>query len=115
MLEEVLRQIGELADAIEENFWTSNFFEPARGILNEKGPAAQLSFHLPAVYKDQARTLLNAVYKAWVFGGMGSWNDSPPYSAHLHDREQEYNLLSARLYEALVQCARGAVNSVVLL
>ncbi|KWX77466.1 hypothetical protein AML91_07880 [Paenibacillus jilunlii] len=84
-------------------------------MLKGKAPAAQLPFHLPAVYKDQARSLLNAVYKSWVFGGMGSWNDSPPYSAYSHQREQEYNILSARLYETLVQCARGAVNSVVLL
>ncbi|WP_233183033.1 hypothetical protein [Paenibacillus sonchi] len=114
-LEEVLREMGDLADGIGEQFWTNNFFEPARVILKGKAPAAQPPFHLPAVYKDQARFLLNAVYKAWVFGGMGSWNDNPPYSAYLHEREQDYTLLSARLYETLVQCARGAVNSVVLL
>ncbi|WP_025704156.1 hypothetical protein [Paenibacillus graminis] len=114
-LEEVLCAIWDLADGIGESFWTNNFFKPARDILNEQAPAAQMPFHLPAVYKDQARTLLNAVYKAWVFGGMGSWNDSPPYSAYVHGREQEFNILSARLYETLVQCARGSVNSVVLL
>lgn len=114
-LEAVLWQIGDLANAIEESFWTDHFFEPAKSVLNGTGTAAQLSFYLPDIYKDQARTLLNAVYKAWVFGGMGSWNDSPPYSAYQHDREQEFNTLSARLYETLVQCARGAVNSVVLL
>ncbi|OKP86116.1 hypothetical protein A3842_06865 [Paenibacillus sp. P3E] len=114
-LDVALRQIGDLAYTIEESFWSDHFFEPAKSVLNGTGIAAQLSFHLPDIYKDQARTLLNAVYKAWVFGGMGSWNDSPPYSAYQHDREQEFNTISARLYETLVQCARGAVNSVVLL
>ncbi|WP_211296440.1 hypothetical protein [Paenibacillus donghaensis] len=114
-LEEVLSQIAELAVEIGEAFWSSSFFEPAIGILKGTGPAAQLSFELPAVYTDRARALLNAVYKAWVFGGMGSWNDSPPYAAHLQGREQDYDRLSARLYETLLQCARGAVNSVVLL
>ncbi|WP_379152959.1 hypothetical protein [Paenibacillus sp. sgz5001063] len=114
-LEAVLRQIGDLASEIGESFWTEHFFEPAGQVLNGTGPAVQLSFTLPDIYNDQARTLLNAVYKAWVFGGMGSWNDGPPYSAYQHDREQEYSELSARLYEILVHCARGAVNSVVLL
>ncbi|KWX87857.1 hypothetical protein AMQ83_10505, partial [Paenibacillus riograndensis] len=89
-LEEVLREIGALADGIGEQFWTYNFFEPARDILKGQAPAAQPPFLLPAVYKVQARILLNAVYKAWVFGGMGSWNDNPPYSAYLHEREQDY-------------------------
>ncbi|GGF67394.1 hypothetical protein GCM10010912_10450 [Paenibacillus albidus] len=115
VLAEVLHRTGRLAEDIEEVFWKKNFFDPALAILEGTAAIPQLCFDLPSVYSDKTRRLLNAVYKAWVFGGMGSWNDNPPYSAHLKDRQQEYDEVSAELYKTLQQCARGAVNSVVLL
>lgn len=83
-------------------------------MLTDATNAPKLTFELPEVYSEEAYLLLNAVYKAWVFGGMGSWNDDPANSAHSHQLEQQYRDLSGQLYTALLQCAQAAVNSVVL-
>jgi len=34
-----------------------------------------------------------------VFGGMGSWNDSPPFSAHEHGLSDEFEKTTSALYE----------------
>ncbi|ANF97887.1 hypothetical protein [Paenibacillus bovis] len=107
-----LEQIAALAEDIEQSFWKQNFFDPGIAIL-DGASAPKLAFDLPDVYSDEARRLLNAVYKTWVFGAMGSWNDEPPYSAHLHDKSEEYERISAQLYAALLQTAQAAVNSVI--
>ncbi|MRN52304.1 hypothetical protein [Paenibacillus monticola] len=113
-LKDLLQQIGQLSVEIDETFWKDSFFDQGIAILEGLPSAPQLSFDLPSVYSDQAHRLLDAVYKTWVFGGMGSWNDSPPFSAYTHNRKQEYDKISIELYETLLQCARGVVNSVVL-
>ncbi|MDO7907755.1 hypothetical protein Q5741_15190 [Paenibacillus sp. JX-17] len=112
-LHQVLQGIGELADAIEESFWREKFFEPGLNILKGILPVPKMSFDLPAIYSEQASRMLNAAYKSWVFGGMGSWNDSPPYSAYQHQKEKEYEELTSQLYEALLGCVQSAVNSVI--
>lgn len=52
-----------------------------------------------------ANQLLGAVQAAWVFGGMGSWND-----LGLH-KEPRYNELSEELYQLLNAAVVAAVNS----
>ncbi|TKJ90678.1 hypothetical protein PaeCFBP13512_12665 [Paenibacillus sp. CFBP13512] len=113
-LQHALQQISDFAEQIDQRFWQVNFFDPAIVMLTDATNAPKLTFELPEVYAEEAYLLLNAVYKAWVFGGMGSWNDEPANSAHSRQLEQSYNQLSAQLYHALLQCAQGAVNSVVL-
>ena len=55
----------------------------------------------------EARRLLIAVQRAWVFGGMGSWND------HVFEgtQNQQYETLTDRLYALLIEAICGAVNS----
>jgi len=113
-LQKVLEQISIFAGQIDQQFWQTNFFEPAMQILNGSKDAPKLAFELPEVYSEEAYRLLNTVYKAWVFGGMGSWNDEPAYTARHHQVEQQYQHLSAQLYTALLQSAQAAVNSLVL-
>lgn len=113
-LYKILQQMSTFAGQIDQTFWQSHFFDPALVILEGSSTAPKLAFDLPEVYSEEAYRLLNAVYKSWVFGGMGSWNDDPAYTAHAHQLEQEYQQYSAQLYTALLQCAQGAVNSVVL-
>ena len=57
---------------------------------------------------DSARLFL-AASAADVFGGMGSWNDSPPWYAHDLGREEEYNQLS---HELFVQSRNAVVYAV---
>ncbi len=58
---------------------------------------------LPAL----ARCLLDACQKAWVFGGMGSWND---LGFDGSDRA-EYDLVSDRLFTALNEAIYTGTNS----
>ncbi|MGM1049720.1 MAG: hypothetical protein ACQEXX_26795 [Bacillota bacterium] len=106
----ILKRIGQLAVDIDEEFWNNDFFKPAIERLD--GVVTSMPMELPEIYSDEAQKLLNAVYKAWVFGGMGSWNDSPPYSAHLHQLEKEYNDYTGDLYHTLLQCSHAVANSV---
>lgn len=46
----------------------------------------------------------------WPFGGMGSWNDSPPYTAYQFGREAEFNLLSDNLYKAIHAAIEAILN-----
>ncbi|MEW4370753.1 hypothetical protein [Paenibacillus kandeliae] len=113
-LRKALEQVATLAEEIGEAFWKTNFFDPALQLLDgDKTKTAKYAFELPPVYSEEAWRLLNAVYKSWVFGGMGSWNDSTPGMAYEHGKGAEYERYSAELYEALLQSARTAVNSVV--
>jgi hypothetical protein len=64
---------------------------------------------LPATgYPEAARQLLAMATRAWVFGGMGSWNDlafDDPEPQEKHER------LSAELYSAVLGAFVAAVNA----
>ncbi|MFD1175936.1 hypothetical protein ACFQ3W_06395 [Paenibacillus puldeungensis] len=107
-LKNALSNISQLAEDIDEEFWKESFFDKALQIVEGKLVKEN---QLPDIYSDQAQRIINAVYSSWVFGGMGSWNDSPPYSAQLHGKEKEFSLFSDTLYETMMDCIEGAVNS----
>lgn len=54
--------------------------------------------------------LFAAASRAWVFGGMGSWNGSPPYMAHEQRLDDDYERLSAALYQQIMLAVLYAVN-----
>ena len=54
-----------------------------------------------------ARQILGAAQAAWVFGGMGSWNDLG-FEGHAQD---EYTALSDELFSLLNQAICEAANS----
>ena len=89
---QVCHDIAELADEIGEAGWASRFFRPAYMALSDDS--------LPAT-----RRLEIAINKTHVFGGMGSWLDSPPFSAQLHGCCARYDELT----EALWQCRQLAI------
>jgi hypothetical protein len=55
----------------------------------------------------EAKQLLGAVQAAWVFGGMGSWNDL----GFDGDDQQEYDKLSIELFLLLNQAICSAINT----
>jgi hypothetical protein len=55
----------------------------------------------------EAKQLLGAVQTAWVFGGMGTWNDL----GFEGDDRREYDALSGELFLLLNQAICGAVNT----
>ena len=83
---QALTDISTLAEAIGELHWKRAFFDKAaRTLENESMP-----------FEERLRL---ACEQSHVFGGMGSWNDSPPFSAHEHGLSDEFEKTTSALYE----------------
>jgi hypothetical protein len=83
----VLIEIESLANKIDCEMF-ANCFRKAIDILQDKSI-------------DVGERLRQAARNANVFGGMGSWNDSPPYLAHTKGLGEEYDKLTAELYRQI--------------
>ena len=109
---DTLNRIAILADKIDfQNF--GNIFRKAIDILNgEKVENIQKTFYglyfseLPKINKH----LFYASDISDVFGGMGSWNDSPPYYAHKKGLKIEYDNLSEELLTQIRLALLYSVN-----
>jgi hypothetical protein len=62
---------------------------------------------LPAATDLARRRVLAMATRAWVFGGMGSWND---LGADDPSEQAEYDRISAILYDAVLAAVAAAVN-----
>jgi hypothetical protein len=60
-----------------------------------------------AVVPLEAKQLLAAAEIGWVFGGMGSWNDL----GFPGDEGKEYETLSDRLFDLMVEAICAATNA----
>lgn len=85
--------------------WETGFEKAARVLAS--GPTGMSAVKIPcfARYPEPARRLLGAAYGAWVFGGMGSWNDLGFEDDAVHG---EYETLSADLHSAIMQAIHAA-------
>ncbi len=101
-----LTDIAELAVRIEEGFW-ADIFRKAKGILD--GNSEYDKMRLPELPERNLR-LYSAAAKADVFGAMGSWNDSPPYSAHEKGLSDDYKRLSDELFIQIQRALLYAMN-----
>jgi hypothetical protein len=88
----------------------ADWFADARRLGAAEHP--QAPYHpdmLPALgFAKPARQLLAMATRAWVFGGMGSWND---LGFEARTQEDEYNRLSAKLYSSVLGAFVAAVNA----
>jgi hypothetical protein len=88
----------------------ADWFADARRLGEAEDP--QPPYHpdmLPALgFAKPARQLLAMATRAWVFGGMGSWND---LAFATREQEGEYNGVSAKLYSAVRGAFLAAVNA----
>ena len=101
-----------LADKIDfQNF--GNIFRKAIDILNgEKVENIRNTFYGETLFKIpkiNARLFYSAKISN-VFGGMSSWNDSPPYYAHKKGLEIEYDNLSEELLTQIRLALLYSVN-----
>jgi len=109
-LRQSLEEIAEFASRQKLTNW-GKIFEDARLILEseqpEEGSYYKGQFPL-GYYSLAARQVLFAADAAWVFGGMGSWND-----LGFDDKEDNdlYNKLSEQLYADINRAFISAVNS----
>jgi hypothetical protein len=85
-------------------------FRAAKNVLFSAEPLSQTYHSDLAPTPDvpiEAKQLLAAAQLAWVFGGMGSWNDM----GFEGQDQQAYVQISERLFSLLNQVICGAVNS----
>lgn len=101
-----LADIAELADKIDEKYWAS-IFRKAKDTLN--GKLAHEQTGLPDLPEKNLR-LYSAAAQADVFGAMGSWNDSPPWSAEQKGLSDDYTRMSNELFLQIQKALMFAVN-----
>jgi hypothetical protein len=108
-LEVVLSKIDAFATRKGLEFFSKSFRD-ARNVLNSDEPLSKTYCPDLAPTSDislEAKQLLGAAQVAWVFGGMGSWND---IGFEGHDQE-EYTQVSNELFSLLNQVICASVNS----
>ncbi len=103
-----LEDVIAFAGAQGAAHWIETAFEPALGILERRRGVdpdrSRLDFK-PFVRLEPAGRLLNTVMAAWVFGGMGSWNDQ------VIAPKEEYDRVSEALFAALHRAIAAGVNA----
>ncbi len=103
----ILNELIEFTTRNELTNWT-NVFQTALDKFNINNPSELLSDeYLPTeCYSLEAKQILTACDQAWVFGGMGSWNDI----VHV-DNYDIYRRLTDNLYDTLNNSVAAAINS----
>jgi hypothetical protein len=106
-LQSALEDIAAFATAAGADGWTESAFTPALELLDGKRGVdpdrSRLDFK-PFVRTPLTGRVLNAAMAAWVFGGMGSWNDQAL------EPKEEYERVSGALYAAVHRAIAAAVN-----
>ncbi|MDL2250794.1 hypothetical protein LJC51_09090 [Lachnospiraceae bacterium OttesenSCG-928-J05] len=104
-LHHALQQIAELADSIDAtNF--ANIFRKSDDELMGIQTSQSIEVSMP----EKNQRLYKAATNAWVFGAMGSWNDSPPYMAKDKGLSEEYDMLTSKLYGYIIEALIFSVN-----
>lgn len=104
-LHNTLVAIAGLADMLDCSYF-ADVFRKADGILMADAGYHRIDISMP----DMNQRLYDAAINAWVFGAMGSWNDSPPYMAQVKGLSKEYDELTAALYRGILNAILYAVN-----
>lgn len=94
-----LQQLKQLAARIEEPNFASIF----------KSQAEKLESR-PVNNQALCELLFNVACGSWVFGGMGSWNDSAPFLADQAGLSSEYEKLSGELITHIYRALRFSAN-----
>jgi hypothetical protein len=89
--------------------WQSIFDKAKKTLTSINAPHHEINPLVPSEFMSPpAMRLLSAASTAWVFGGMGSWND---VRLGDHSKYPEYEKLSDRLYVAVNFAVIEAANS----
>jgi hypothetical protein len=107
-LRAALKDIRMFATGTSELHDWARWFVKSEALLDDPAPAAP--YHqdiLPLDASLERRQLVAAVVQAWVFGGMGSWNDGGLADPAAHS---EYERVGADLHSALLFALPAAVN-----
>jgi len=109
-LNNILERITDFAFKETSENWGS-IFENAKKTLNSGSPETGF-YHNDIMRKEnydlQNRQLLLSASKAFVFGGMGSWNDM---GFENEEKNTTYNELSFQLYNSINKSIVCAINN----
>ena len=101
-----LDDVSEYAESSQLEYWRS-VFQRARAQLTAETP--EIPYHAdmlpPNGYSLDARRLVAAASTAWVFGGMGSWNDIADGDA------ERYRAVTVELFESVLEAVLAGTNS----
>jgi hypothetical protein len=109
-LSKILSEIESFARTNKEDVW-ANWFEKALRALNSDKPYEGFYHHDMLLLKNYsllAQQVFFSAANAWVFGGMGSWND---IGFTEKDTNEKYEHLSEALYDVMIRGLVGAINS----
>lgn len=106
-LETALADISALAHKFESGPFSRIFDESLTVLRGGELTPASIDFIDLTELDDEARRVLVVCQEAWVFGGMGSWNDTGPGS----DLNEDYERTSEALFQALVRGLTAVANS----
>jgi hypothetical protein len=107
-LRAALEAIRAYAETAALDPWTAWFTEALR-LLDAPDPVIPYNPDLaPASLPVESHRLLAAAVQAWVFGGMGSWNDVAIADATLRE---EYDRLSGDLYRSILAALTAVTSS----
>ncbi len=109
VLENALVNIIQFASAQKLSFWLQ-IFERALQILQggEIKPETFQAYFPTGLYSDLFYRLAGSADTAWVFGGMGSWNDLGFMEKEI---DADYTRFSDVLYQAVITSLVYATNS----
>jgi hypothetical protein len=107
-LRSALTEIRSFSDSNDCGHFTNCFTDALRA-LDE--PQADIGYHKdlfpPGTLSATAQSILKSAMSAWVFGGMGSWNDM----GFKDETEVEYERISDRLFDLLNEAVEAATTS----
>lgn len=106
----VLKDAIAFSDANQIEGWAHAAFEPALDVLEKRtdvDPDRDWLDFAPFTRNPLSGRLLNAVLPAWVFGGMGSWNDQG-FSGDA--AKKDYERVSEALHQTVHRAIAAAVN-----
>lgn len=109
-LTETVKELIEFCIEKDLKYWLE-VFQKTDKILSDPTPNRLYYHHDLLVFKNYslaAQQLLFAAGEAWVFGGMGSWNDM---GFNDEITQENYLKLTQQLYEQLLQSIVAATNS----
>ena len=107
--ETALRDIRAFSIRHSGNEGFTSCFDSGLEALNnaDRHPGYHQDLYPPHTLSQKARGLLSAASAAWVFGGMGSWNDQ----GFDGDDQDEYDRVSAALYTIINEAIAVAASS----
>ena len=104
-----LADIARLAGRMGLQHWCELFGKAREALTDANATSGGYieDFDRYADFDDAQRSLLVAVSRGWMFGGMGSWNDIAPEAEFAAD----YEHMSQRLFEALCDAVCAIANA----